>query len=184
MPKIPPQATRVFKGIIFDIYQWEQEMFDGSKRTFELAKRPNTIVVIPIVGNKVLYSKQVQPSKPPFMGLFGGRADEGDISPLETAKREFREETGMEAEDWTALWTFNDTAKVDWSVHYFLAKNCHKTGNQELDGGEKIDIYEATIDEFLTEIVPNENFKEYELRQMVLSGLNIDKINELKALLS
>ncbi len=39
--KIPPNAKRVFKGIIFDVYQWQQKMFDGSKETFEMLKRAN-----------------------------------------------------------------------------------------------------------------------------------------------
>ncbi len=29
MGKIPPQAKRVFEGIVFDVYQWEQVLLDG-----------------------------------------------------------------------------------------------------------------------------------------------------------
>ena len=36
--KVPKQAKRVFKGVIFDVYQWEQEMFDGTKEIFEKLK--------------------------------------------------------------------------------------------------------------------------------------------------
>ena len=32
---IPENAKKVFTGQVFDVYQWEQEMFDGSKATFE-----------------------------------------------------------------------------------------------------------------------------------------------------
>lgn len=34
--KIPSTAKRVFKGIIFDVYRWEQEMFDETTSTFEI----------------------------------------------------------------------------------------------------------------------------------------------------
>ena len=37
--KIPNHARLVFKGILHHIYQWEQEMFDGSVQTFEAIKK-------------------------------------------------------------------------------------------------------------------------------------------------
>jgi len=40
--KLTSQAQRVFKGIIFDVYQWKQKMFDGSQGIFEMLKRPDT----------------------------------------------------------------------------------------------------------------------------------------------
>ncbi len=33
---IPDHATCVFRGMLFDVYQWQQEMFDGSIETFEM----------------------------------------------------------------------------------------------------------------------------------------------------
>jgi ADP-ribose pyrophosphatase len=47
---IPENAKKVFDGIIFDIYQWEQEQFDGTIKTFEKAKRPDTVVVFPVLN--------------------------------------------------------------------------------------------------------------------------------------
>ncbi|KKP89624.1 MAG: NUDIX hydrolase [Candidatus Moranbacteria bacterium GW2011_GWC2_37_73] len=32
---IPEHAKKVFSGTFFDVYQWEQEMFDGSKKIKE-----------------------------------------------------------------------------------------------------------------------------------------------------
>src|SRR5882757_3955251 len=97
--KIPPQAKKVFQGVIFSVYQWQQEMFDGSTETFEMLKRPNTIEVIATQGDKILISRQSQPNKENFYSLFGGRAEEGE-DPLVTAKRELLEESGLESDDW------------------------------------------------------------------------------------
>jgi len=33
---VPEEAKLVFKGIIYDVYQWEQKMFDGTFSTFEM----------------------------------------------------------------------------------------------------------------------------------------------------
>lgn len=63
---MPENAKRVFKGIIFDVYQWEQEMFDGGKETFEKLKRPNTVVVFPVFPDgRIMLTEQEQPGKAP-----------------------------------------------------------------------------------------------------------------------
>ena len=43
---IPSEAERVFAGEIYDVYQWPQAMPDGSVQTFEMLKRPDTVMVI------------------------------------------------------------------------------------------------------------------------------------------
>lgn len=98
--KLPSEANLVFKGKIFEVWQWEQEMFDGTKETFEKLKRANTALVIPLVGKNILIQEQEQPDKPgPFLSLPGGRCDESE-KPLEAAKRELLEETGYASDDW------------------------------------------------------------------------------------
>ena len=61
--KIPSQAKRVFKGLIFDVYHWKQKMFDGSEEIFEGLKRPSTIQIIPIFNKKLLLSFEEQPTR-------------------------------------------------------------------------------------------------------------------------
>jgi len=46
--KIPDNATMVFKGKTFDVYQWEQEMFDGKKKIWERLKRNHSIDIIAV----------------------------------------------------------------------------------------------------------------------------------------
>src|SRR3989344_9504870 len=100
---MPDNAKRVFKGVIFDVYQWEQEMFDGSKATFEKLKRPDTVVIFGVLPDgKIILTEQEQPSKEPFIGATGGRVDEGEEI-LAAAKRELLEESGYEAEEFI-LW--------------------------------------------------------------------------------
>ena len=92
--KLPPHAKLAFKGKIFEVWQWEQEMFDGTTAIFERVKRPNTAQVIPVVGDKILIQTQFQPHEPkPYTALAGGRCDEGE-DPLKETQRELLEETG------------------------------------------------------------------------------------------
>ena len=40
---IPHNAKKVFNGILFDVYQWKQKMFDNSIKTFEMLKRKSSL---------------------------------------------------------------------------------------------------------------------------------------------
>lgn len=146
--KIPLNAKRVFKGIIFDTYQWKQKVFDGSFKTFEMLKRVNTVEIIATKENKILLSKQSQPTKKNFYSLFGGRANENE-KPLITAKRELLEESGLASNDWELIKTFSPIHKIDWKIYTFVARDCEKTAEQKLDAGEKIEVVECNFDEFI-----------------------------------
>lgn len=159
--KIPPDAKCVFKGVIFDVYQWQQEMFDGSFSTFERLKRPNTVEVIATQGDKILMSLQSQPDKPNFYSLFGGRAEENE-EPLTTAKRELLEESGLKSEDWELLRVYEPVSKIDWCIYLYVARNCKKVAKQRLDAGERIEIAEYSFSEFL-KIIESEKYQGNEL---------------------
>ncbi|HLL60943.1 MAG TPA: NUDIX hydrolase, partial [Candidatus Nitrosocosmicus sp.] len=154
--KIPDHAKQVFKGIIFDVYQWEQEMFDGSTHTFEGLKRPNTVLVIPTVENKIIITKQEQPDKPQYYSLLGGRQD-GDEEPLQTAKRELMEEAGMASNDWELYKVYDNFSKFDWQLYLYIARNCEKTADQKLDPGEKIELVGLSFEDFI-ELHTSEDF--------------------------
>ncbi len=52
-----------------------------------------------------------------------GNAEHGE-TPLDTAKRELKEETGFETNDWKYLGTMNpDSGMLQWSVPMFVARN-------------------------------------------------------------
>src|SRR3989338_5132089 len=85
---IPENAKKVFDGVLFDVYQWEQKLFDGTKTVFEKLKRPDTVVVFPVLDDgKIILTEQKQPGKELFIGATGGRIDDGEDI-LEAAKRE------------------------------------------------------------------------------------------------
>ena len=161
---IPDHAKKVFKGVMFDTYQWEQEMFDGSKATFEKLKRPDTVVVFPVLPNgKIILTEQEQPGKVPFIGATGGRVDEGEDI-LTAAKRELLEESGYEAEEFILWDAKHPVSKIDWVVYTFIAKGLKKVADLHLDAGEKIKLLNLTLDE-LIEVAINKDtyFAEQEI---------------------
>ena len=138
---VPKGAERVFKGQIFDVYHWQQKMFDGSYETFEMLKRPDTIKVIAVKDGKVVILDQLQPdSSVAFYDLPGGRHDYEEETELDAAKRETLEETGMTFKDWRLIGVEQPHSKIDWFVYLFLATGFDSQQDQNLDAGEKIKV--------------------------------------------
>lgn len=153
---IPDNATKVFKGAIFDVYQWPQEMFDGSTKTFEMLKRPDTVQCIAVKESKLVLIEDQQPGRPLQIHLPGGRADDSDASWLDAATRELREETGMSFRSWRQLTADQPAAKIEWFTPIFLATDFEKQEEQELDkDGERINV---RLEDFRT------------VRELTLSG--------------
>ncbi len=137
---LPPQAKRVFTGMIFDIYQWQQPMFDGTTETFEMLKRPDTVKVIVVKDGKIVLLEEQQPHQSPFVDLPGGRHDHEEETELAAAQRELLEETGMAFANWRLLDATQPHTKIDWLVYVFLATDFVSQTKQTLDAGEKINV--------------------------------------------
>jgi ADP-ribose pyrophosphatase YjhB (NUDIX family) len=147
--KLPKQAKLVFKGKIFDVYQWPQRMYDGSVTTFEALKRPDGVRIIATQGNKIILNQEKQPNAKKAIGTFGGRVDAGE-TPLACAKRELLEEAGLESKDWKLLKTVElYPEKMDCKIYTFIAKNCRKTKKPSLDPGEKIKTVSVNLEKFI-----------------------------------
>jgi ADP-ribose pyrophosphatase len=138
---IPENAKRVFQGEIFDVYQWPQEMYDGSQATFEMLKRADTVTVLAVKDHKLVVLNESQPSSPhSYYATPGGRHDVDSETELEAAQREMLEETGLTFKSWRLIDIKQPQAKIDWFVYTFLATDFDSQQPPHLDAGEKIEV--------------------------------------------
>ncbi|MFZ1249281.1 MAG: NUDIX domain-containing protein [Candidatus Saccharimonadales bacterium] len=137
---IPPHAERVFKGQIFDVYQWPQELYDGTHATFEMLRRPDTTTVMCLVGDQMIVLDEEQPNAGARQSFPGGRIEPTDESVISSAQREVLEETGYLFEHWRLLKVWQPASKVEWFVYLIVAWG--EQGKQQTahDPGEKIHL--------------------------------------------
>lgn len=149
---IPSNAQRVFKGKIFDVYQWQQEMYDGTKSTFEMLKRPDTVEVIAIKDGKVVVLEEEQPNSPnSYYALPGGRHDVPGESTLQGAKRELLEETGLTFKNWRLVGVIQPFFKCEWFIYFYLATDLVDEQPHRPDsGGERINVMTKSVAEIKT----------------------------------
>ena len=150
---IPREADCVFRGKIYGVYQWPQKMPDGSVETFEMLRRPDTVMVIALdEAGDVLVIDEKQPG-----GIVRenhlpvGRVDPSDESVLVAAQRELREETGCDFpdSDWRLLDVVQMEKKIEWFTYLFLATGALHRAAQHLDAGEDITVKSASLAEVL-----------------------------------
>lgn len=181
--RIPDKAKLVFKGQIFDIYQWEQEMYNGTTHIFERIKRSDTVLVIPVTEDgKIIICNQEQPDREPFLSMIGGRIDDGEES-LAAGKRELLEETGYVSDDWVLYEQVQPFTKMEWEIFTYVARGCRKVAEQNLDGGEKIELKFVSFEEFIA-LLASRQLPDIHLTVRALEAKSDpEKMQELKSLL-
>lgn len=149
---IPKHAKKVFEGVIFDVYQWEQELFDGSTAIYEKLMRPDTMIIFPILEDgRILLIEDSQPGEKTDLTAPAGKVDEGE-TPEETAQRELREETGYEPETVELWYSLQPHSKIDWFQYIFIGRNCRKVCEPECEPGERIELKPITFDELIAHV--------------------------------
>jgi ADP-ribose pyrophosphatase len=138
---IPDGAERVFKGTIFDVYHWQQEMFDGSFDTFEMLRRPDAVAVVAIRDGKLVVVHEQQPNNTPWYAIPAGRHDVPGETHLEAAQRELAEEAGMEFTSWRLIDVNQPVEKIEWFVYVYIATDFKREVPLAHEKGEKINVH-------------------------------------------
>jgi ADP-ribose pyrophosphatase len=140
----------VYDGHFLKLHRDTIELPDGKRTAREYIKHPGAVAVLPLLDDgTVLLERQFRyPLHDVFIEFPAGKIDV-DEDPLDSAKRELIEETGYTATDWQFVTTLhNAIGYSDEHLELYLARGLKK-GEQQLDDGEFVELFTATIDELL-----------------------------------
>ncbi len=124
---------------------------ENHEATFSILEAPDWINVIALTPDNdiVLVEQYRYGTEAPTLELPGGVCDPGE-TPLITSKRELLEETGYSSDEWISLgFVSSNPAMMTNRTHTYLATGCVKTGEQKLDGNERINVHVIPVSEFL-----------------------------------
>lgn len=140
----------VFDGQLLKVYRDTVRLPDGQLGTREFIRHPGAAAIVPLLdnGNVLLLKQYRYPLGKAFIEFPAGKIDAGE-SPLQTAQRELKEETGYEARHWQALTTIhNAIGYADERLELFLAEGL-TAGTAQPDSGEVLEVFEAPLSDLL-----------------------------------
>lgn len=135
----------------FSIVHEDVTLPDGTETDFDYLRSGHSVVLLPFTpdGDLVLVEEWREAVDRVNRALPAGSV-EGDEDLAAAARRELTEETGYEAASVEEFATFEPANGVTDAVfHYFLARDCEPTGEQNLDFNESIRVSTEGYDDFL-----------------------------------
>lgn len=147
----------VFDGKLLHVRRDTVRMNNGHETVREWIAHPGAVVVVATLDNgKLLFERQFRyPLQRVFVELPAGKIDP-DEHPLDTAKRELREETGHQAKFWRHLATMHPCIGYsDECIEIFWASGLIYVGHQR-DHGEFLEVIEMTVADALLAVQDGE----------------------------
>jgi len=149
------ESKKVFSGKLLHVFADEVELPNGEKTGRELIRHIGAVCIVALTDdNEIILEKQFRyPLNDVVTEIPAGKLDSKDEDHLEAAKREFQEETGYTAREWTELGVFHPAvAYADEAITMYLARGL-KAGTQNLDSDEFLHVYKAPLDEVVADIL-------------------------------
>src|SRR5688500_18574588 len=134
-------SEQVFAGSLLDVRRDRVRLPDGHEATREYIVHPGAVLIVPLLddGRLVVERQFRYANNAVFIEFPAGTLDPGE-APLDTAKRELREEAGSTATPWTRLGRLHSVVSYSTeTIELYLAQGLVHVG-ATLDHGEFLEI--------------------------------------------
>lgn len=148
------ESTQVYRNPFIEVVEDRVIRPDGRPGTYGTVRMKEGVAVLPIDDDGVAYlTREFRYAvSRDSIEVAGGGIDEGE-SPLEAARREAREELGVEASEWVNLGVIDPfTAVVRSPAHLFLARGLAFTDTDH-EGTESIEVVKVPFDEAVRHVM-------------------------------
>ena len=139
-------SEEVFSGCLLKVKRDRVQLPGGAESIREWIAHPGAVVVIALLDNgHLLFERQFRyPLHRIFLELPAGKIDPSE-HPLDTARRELKEETGYKAKNWKHVGTMHPC--IGYSnerIEIFFAQGLSYVGHA-LDEGEFLEVIELSL---------------------------------------
>ena len=165
----------VFSQRLFKVKKQKILLPNGKEREYSIVERRPISVIFPISDKLELYliSQFRYLFDKKILEAVAGHIDDGE-TPLEAAKRELKEETGIIASNWEEILELETSASViRSSVRIFLAKGI-KIGKPNPEEGEEIELVKMSIENAIKKIMDGE----IKTATTIIGVFLLDKLNK------
>ena len=150
-------SKTVFEGRLLHVYEDVVRLADGTEKTREYIHHRGAACVLPLTEENEVYL--VQQFRYPFRTVLteapAGKIDAGE-TPLDAAKRELKEETGLLADEWIDLGgMYTSVAYSDERIGLFLAHGLRQD-EQVPDEGEFLTVQKRPLAEVVDMVMAGE----------------------------
>ena len=143
------RRTQIYKGKTISLREDLLERPDGSFTRWSVVEHPGAVAMIPLdgSGNVILVDQFRYAAEENLLELPAGTCEENE-TPIETARRELREEIGMDTREITPFGGFfTAPGFTNEYIHLFVARNLFPAPNHEPDEDEDITVRVVSLDD-------------------------------------
>ena len=151
-------SQEMFRGTMLHLNVDLVDLPNGKLDHREFVRHVGAVCIIPVTEDgKIVVERQFRyPIGQIVTEIPAGKLNDRDEDPLEAAKRELREETGLTADAWENLGVFYPApAYSDEKITMFLARGLHQ-GPCERDDDEFMDVLEMPLAELEEQVLSGE----------------------------
>lgn len=155
LAEIKVSSEKIFDGEILHVEKDIVTLPNSATATREVIRHIGAVCVVPVTDdNKVVMERQFRyPINQVITEIPAGKLDFPTEDRLKAIKRELREETGYQAEEWIDMGIYYPAAAYsDEKITMYLAKGL-SLGSQDLDDDEFLDIHLVPIETLIDEIM-------------------------------
>ncbi|MBO4951135.1 MAG: NUDIX hydrolase [Clostridia bacterium] len=170
----------IFEGRIINLRRDIAILPDGCEAPREVVEHNGGVCVLPLTdNNEIIFVKQFRyPYMTELLEIPAGKRDSKDEDPLHCGKRELKEETGAESDNFVFLGElYPSPGYVNEVIYMYYADNL-KYGDANPDDDEFLDLIKIPFDKAV-EMVMNGEIKDAKTQAAILKVANLKANNRI-----
>ncbi len=166
----------LLQGKIFTVEEHKYIAPDKKEHKYDIVKHNGAVAIVPMINGKIVLTKQYRPAAGDVVFEIPAGKLEKDEVPLDCAKRELLEETGLLARNIKKLTSFYSAIGFCTEIIHLYLVDDVLNALQQLDEDEFIELYKFSVDEIIEMIEKGEIIDAktilavYMIKNMMLEG--------------